>query len=148
VNYLSDILTEPNLKRLLIHSNINELQPFLDDLHPADILEVLRDRDFDKLKVMEKLPIWLMANIFEEMEEEEKEDFLNLFPEVEQYKIVNEMTSDEIADLLSNFEPERITKFLTNIGKEAAKDVRNLLTYEDDTAGGLMASEFVAIMRL
>lgn len=145
VNYLSDILTEPNLKRLLIHSNINELQPFLDDLHPADILEVLRDRDFDKLKVMQKLPIWLMANVFEEMEEEEKEDFLNLFPEVEQYKIVNEMTSDEIADLLSNFEPERITRFLGNIGKEAAKDVKNLLTYEDDTAGGLMASEFVAI---
>ena len=130
---------------MLINSNLNELQQYLEDLHPADILEVLRDKDLDKLKVMLKLPIWLIANVFEEMEEEEKEDFINLFPELEQYKIVNEMTSDEIADLLSNFDPKRITRFLANIGKEAAEDVKELLTYEDDTAGGLMASEFVAI---
>ena len=142
---MSDGLTKLNLKTMLINNNPNELQQYLEDLHPADILEVLRDRDLDKLKVMSKLPTWLIANVFEEMEEEEKEDFINLFPELEQYKIVNEMTSDEIADLLSNFDPKRITRFLANIGKEAAEDVKELLTYEDDTAGGLMASEFVAI---
>src|SRR5665648_900192 len=142
---LSDISTKADLKKFLINSNMNELQPYLEDLHPADILEVLRDGDVDKLKVMEKLPIRLIADVFEEMEEEEKEDFLELFSDLEQYKIVNEMTSDEIADLLSNFEPKRITRFLANIGKEAAEDVKELLTYEDDTAGGLMASEFVAI---
>ena len=142
---MNDALTELDLKKLLIHSDINELQQYLEDIHPADILEVLRDSNLDRLTVMEKLPIWLIANIFEEMEEEEKEDFLNLFSELEQYKIVNEMTSDEIADLLSGFEPERINRFLGHIGKEAAEDVKELLTYEEDTAGGLMASEFVAI---
>ena len=142
---MSDVLANLDLKELLMYSNINELQQYLDDMHPADILEVLRDRELDRLKIMEKLPIWLIANVFEEMEEEEKEDFLNLFSELEQYKIVNEMSSDEIADLLSHLEPERITKFLGNIGKEEAEDVKELLTYEEDTAGGLMASEFVAI---
>ena len=142
---MSDVLTKESLKILLIDSNTNELQQYLEDLHPADILEVLRDRDLNKLEVMEKLPTRLLADVFEEMEEEEKEDFLNLFPEPAQYKIVDEMTSDEIADLLANFEPKRITRFLANIGKEAAEDVKELLTYEDDTAGGLMASEFVAI---
>ena len=144
VKYLRNILTKSDLKKVL-NSNMNELQQYLEGLHPADILEVLRDSDLDKLKVMDKLPIRLIADVFEEMEEEEKEDFLNLFSEPEQYKIVDEMTSDEIADLLSNFEPKRITRFLANIGKEAAEDVKELLTYEDDTAGGLMASEFVAI---
>jgi len=142
---LSDVLTTLDLKELLIYSNIDEIEQYLEDIHPADILEVLRDRDLDKLKIMEKLPIWLIANVFEEMEEEEKEDFLNLFSELEQYKIVHEMSSDEIADLLSNFEPERIIRFLSNIGKEEAEDVKALLNYKDDTAGGLMASEFVAI---
>ncbi len=142
---MNDVLTKDSLKALLIDSNTNELQQYLEDLHPADILEVLRDRDLNKLEIMEKLPTRLLADIFEEMEEEEKEGFLNLFPEPAQYIIVNEMTSDEIADLLSNFEPKRITRFLANIGKEAAEDVKELLTYEDDTAGGLMASEFVAI---
>lgn len=142
---MRDSLTKSDLKTLLLTNKMNELQPYLEDLHPADILEVLRDSDLDKLAVMEKLPIRLIADVFEEMEEEEKEDFLNLFSERDQYKIVDEMTSDEIADLLSNFEPKRITRFLANIGKEAAEDVKELLTYEDDTAGGLMASEFVAI---
>jgi len=142
---LSDGLTKESLKILLIDSNTNELKQYLEDLHPVDILDVLRDRDLNKLEVMEKLPTRLLADVFEEMEDEEKEDFLNLFPEPAQYKIVNEMTSDEIADLLANFEPKRITRFLANIDKEAAEDVKELLTYEDDTAGGLMASEFVAI---
>jgi magnesium transporter len=147
---LSDVLTKSDLnkldlKELLIRSNKNELEQHLEDIHPADILEVLRDKDIDKLNIMEKMPIWLIANVFEEMEEDEKEDFLNLFSELEQYKIVSEMTSDEVADLLSSFEPERIAKFLSNIGKEAAEDVKELLTYEEDTAGGLMASEFIAI---
>jgi len=142
---LRDSLSKSDLKILLVNNNINQLQPYLEDLHPADILEVLRDSDLHKLEVMQKLPIRLIADVFEEMEEEEKEDFLNLFAEPDQFKIVDEMTSDEIADLLSNFEPKRITRFLANIGKEAAEDVKELLTYEDDTAGGLMALEFVAI---
>ncbi|MBC8060274.1 MAG: magnesium transporter [Clostridiaceae bacterium] len=142
---MNEGLTNLDLKKLLIYSNKGELEQYLEDIHPADILEVLRDKELDKLKVMQKLPVWLIANVFEEMEEEEKEDFLNLFSELEQYKIVNEMTSDEIADLLSNLEPERINKFLGNLGKEEAEDVKELLTYEEDTAGGLMASEFVAI---
>ena len=142
---MSDFLTTSDLKKLLIDSNIKELEEYLEDIHPADILEVLRDRDVDRLELMEKFPIWLIANIFEEMEEEEKEDFLILFSELEQYKIVNEMSSDEIADLLSGFEPERIIRFLGHLGKEAAEDVKELLNYEDDTAGGLMAAEFLAI---
>ena len=142
---MRDSLSKSDLKILLVNNNINQLQPYLEDLHPADILEVLRDSDLHKLEVMQKLPIRLIADVFEEMEEEEKEDFLNLFAEPDQFKIVDEMTSDEIADLLSNFEPKRITRFLANIGKEAAEDVKELLTYEDDTAGGLMALEFVAI---
>ncbi|HZK53675.1 MAG TPA: magnesium transporter [Desulfosporosinus sp.] len=145
MKYLRDSLSKSDLKILLVNNNINQLQPYLEDLHPADILEVLRDSDLHKLEVMQKLPIRLIADVFEEMEEEEKEDFLNLFAEPDQFKIVDEMTSDEIADLLSNFEPKRITRFLANIGKEAAEDVKELLTYEDDTAGGLMALEFVAI---
>ena len=142
---MSDGLTKADLKKLLMYSNRDELAEYLDDIHPVDILDVLRDIDLDRLEIMEKLPIEVIANIFEEMEEEEKEDFLNLFSELEQYKIVHEMSSDEIADLLSNFEPERVARFLSNIGKEEAEDVKELLNYEDDTAGGLMASEFVAI---
>ncbi|WP_026884649.1 magnesium transporter [Clostridium akagii] len=142
---MNDVLTNQDLKELLVYSSTEQLEQYLEDIHPADILEVLRDSDIDKLKIMEKLPVWLIANVFEEMEEEEKEDFLNLFSELEQYKIVNEMTSDEIADLLANLEPERIIRFLGHLGKEEAEDVKELLNYEDDTAGGLMASEFLAI---
>lgn len=79
------------------------------------------------------------------MEEEEQTDFLDLFTEIEQYKIFNEMTSDEQSDLLGNLEPEEVDRFLDNINEEDAEDVKELLGYREDTAGGLMATEFVAI---
>ena len=142
---MTKLYDENNLKNLLVNTEKEELQQYLADIHPADILEVLRDEEIDKSVIMKKLPTWMVANLFEEMDDEEKEEFLNLFSNLEQYKIVNEMSSDEITDLLYNLEPERINEFLTNIDKEDAEEVKALLTYDEETAGGLMATEFISI---
>lgn len=142
---MSEVLTENQLRELLINSTKDELEEMFEDLHPADILDVLREKDIHRLELMRKMPNWVLANIFEEMEVEEQEEFLNLFPELDQYKIIHEMSSDEIADLLSNMDPDRVIKYLGNIDKEEAEEVKELLAYEEDTAGGLMATEFVAI---
>lgn len=142
---MSEVLTENELRQLLLSSTTEELEQLFEETHPADILDVLREKDINRLELMRKIPNWMLANVFEEMEEDEQGEFLNLFPELDQYKIINEMSSDEIADLLSNLEPDRVNKFLINIDKEDAEEVKELLSYEEDTAGGLMATEFVAI---
>lgn len=135
-----------NLRELLINTNLKELRELIEEIHPADILDILREiEEQERRIILSKLPHWFLADVFEEMEEQEQTEFLELFTEFEQYKIFNEMTSDEQADLLGNLEPEEVDRFLDNIDEEDAEDVKELLSYEEDTAGGLMATEFIAI---
>lgn len=143
---MENVQVKDTLKELLINTNFKELEELIEGIHPADILDVLRDvEEQERRIILNKLPHWFLADVFEEMEEEEQTDFLDLFTEIEQYKIFNEMTSDEQSDLLGNLEPEEVDRFLDNINEEDAEDVKELLGYREDTAGGLMATEFVAI---
>ncbi|WP_160680331.1 magnesium transporter [Clostridium sp. C8-1-8] len=133
------------LKELLLTQEPNTLEEIFEEIHPVDILDALRDLEDDKYIILKKLPNWLVADIFEEMDEDEQQEALNIFSEIDQFKIINEMSSDEITDLLGNLEPDRVDRFLGNIDKEEAEEVKELLTYEEDTAGGIMATEFIAI---
>ncbi|MDD7796253.1 magnesium transporter [Clostridium sp. 'White wine YQ'] len=133
------------LKERLINLPGNEFLEFIEDIHPADILDVIRESEEEKAYLIKKLPHWLLADVIEEMEEEEKEEFLNLFTDIEQGNIVNEMSSDEITDLLLSVEPDKANKLLEALDKEDQEEVKELLTYQEDTAGGLMATEFIAI---
>jgi magnesium transporter len=133
------------LKELLLTQEPNVLEDIFEEIHPVDILDALRELEDDKYIILKKLPNWLVADIFEEMDEDEQQEALNIFSEIDQFKIINEMSSDEITDLLGNLEPDRVDRFLGNIDKEEAEEVKELLTYEEDTAGGIMATEFIAI---
>ncbi|MBL4930513.1 magnesium transporter [Clostridium paridis] len=138
-------LNTNELKERLMNLAGNEFLELIEDIHPADILDVIRESEEEKAYLIKKLPHWLLADVIEEMEEEEKEEFLNLFTDIEQGNIVNEMSSDEIADLLLSVEPDKANKLLEALDKEDQEEVKELLTYNEDTAGGLMATEFIAI---
>src|SRR5690606_35086368 len=59
-------------------------------------------------------------------------------------EILKEMYSDEAVDILAELPKERAAKLLT-LMKEAGEELKELMAYEEDTSGGLMATEFVAI---
>ncbi|GFP78246.1 magnesium transporter [Clostridium fungisolvens] len=134
-----------DIKEMILTQSLESLEKLLEEVHPVDILDVLRELEDEKYSILKKLPNWLVADIFEEMDEDEQQEALNLFSELDQFKILNEMSSDEITDLLGNLEPDKVDRFLGNIDKEDAEEVKELLTYEEDTAGGIMATEFIAI---
>lgn len=142
---MENINSKQYLRDILFNSKPEDLKDLVEEIHPADILDILREEEEFRGNILEKLPHWIVADIFEEMDEEEQTEFLELLPKSDQYKIFNEMSSDEQADLLSNLEPEEADRFLDNIDEEDAEEVKELMTYEEDTSGGLMATEFVAI---
>ncbi len=142
---MENLNSTEELKISLLSLNEKELSELLEEIHPADILDVLRKEEDVRGEILGRLPHWLVADILEEMDEEEQTEFLELFPELEQYKIFNEMSSDEQADLLSNLEPEEVDRFLDNIDEEDAEEVKELMNYEEDSSGGIMATEFVSI---
>ena len=67
------------------------------------------------------------------------------FSENKQKNIVEEMSSDELTDLLGMLDEEKANKILEKMTDEDARKVRQLLSYDPDTAAGIMATEFVAL---
>lgn len=122
-----------------------ELSRIAFDMHPADILEALDRYDGDRAELISKLPENIIADVIEEAEAEEKYELLELLPERAQKAIVNEMHSDELADMLGNVPPSKADSILKKINSEDAAEVKELLRYNPDTAGGIMATEFISV---
>nr|WP_242977350.1 magnesium transporter [Clostridium fallax] len=135
------------LKKFLLHAPQKELVDAVDDIHPADILDLLHDDEnqYYIKTILQRLPESIVAEIIDEAEDEEKFEILSKFSDSKQRKIVQEMSSDELTDLVGHLDEEQSKKILEKMTQEEAEDVRQLLTYAPDTAGGIMATEFISI---
>lgn len=137
-------------ERLEIIDNIlnwtqQELNEEIEDIHPVDLLEELEHYEGNKKQILNRLPDYYIALMIGELEDEEKYELLSLFSDVREERIISEMASDDLADLLGELEDSVQQKIISKMDKEQADDVTELLTYEEDTAGGLMATEFISI---
>ncbi|MBU5226411.1 magnesium transporter [Clostridium senegalense] len=134
------------LKRLLLYGSQKGIDEIIEDIHPADILDVLHEIEaVDVIKILHRIPEWLIAEVIDEEDDEEKYALLVNFSEKKQKNILKEMSSDEIADLLGSLDEIESKRILDNMPVEEAEDVKQLLTYAPDTAGGIMATEYISI---
>lgn len=130
---------------LILNSPGEQLVEFLEDCHPADLLDAIRRFEGDKKEILIKIPPNIMALVIDQAENKEKYELLSLFPDPIQAQIVNQMSSDELVDLLGSIPPEVARQLLVKIGQENAAEVKELLGYDPTTAGGIMATEFVYV---
>lgn len=142
---MKEELNEKDLLERLLNYTQEELEEKIEDIHPADVLDLLHDNEDDFFKILKRFPDWFIAAILEEEDDEEKYEILKKFSESEQKKILGEMSSDELTDLVGALDEEETRSVLKKINEEDRKDVYKLLSYEPDTAGGIMATEFVSI---
>lgn len=142
---MKEELNEKDLLERLLNYTQEELEEKIEDIHPADVLDLLHDNEDDFFKILKRFPDWFIAAILEEEEDEEKYEILKKFSESEQKKILGEMSSDELTDLVGALDEEETRSVLKKINEEDRKDVYKLLSYDPDTAGGIMATEFVSI---
>lgn len=138
-------LERNELLERILNGTDEEISNLVEDLHPVDILDLLHDNQEEFLEVLKKLPDWLIADIVDEEKDEEKYEILKKFSEAKQKKILEEMSSDELTDLVGALDEEESKNIFKNMNEEDREDVRQLLTYKPDTAGGIMAKEFLAI---
>jgi CBS domain-containing protein len=115
-------------------------------LHPADIAEIVgqlggRDRE----AIFASLDDETAADTLEESTEEVQAQILARLSDERAADILEAMSPDEAADLLADLPEERREQLIAKMEADEAEDVEELLTYEEDTAGGLMTTEFVAI---
>lgn len=134
------------LYELLVHGNDEELNRELEHVHPADILEILHDQEEEEREeILRRLPDALVADLIDEEDDDEKYDILKALSDNQQSEVLKEMASDELTDLVGALDEEELDDVLGRMSQEDREDVEQLLAYEPDTAGGIMATEFVAI---
>ena len=115
-------------------------------LHPADIADIANELSpEDRMAVVEALEAEVAADTVEEMHPNFQATLLNDLDEKKAAALLSNMDPDDAADLLADLSEEKAAALLALMRKKEARDVRQLLKYEEDTAGGIMTTEYVAI---
>jgi magnesium transporter len=118
----------------------------LGEMHPADIAGILEELTREEQKaVIESLDEETAAQALSEIPTKMQAELLESIPPEKAADIVEEMPPDMAADVLQEMPPEASMQVLNDMDKEEASDVRELMAFEEKTAGGLMTTEFVFV---
>jgi magnesium transporter len=120
----------------------------IEDLHPADIAQV-----YDELNIEEARFIHIMldgekaADVLVELEQDDRERFLEVLPgDIIAKQFIDKLDSDDAADVLGELSEEKREEVLSYVENlEQAGDIVDLLSYDEHSAGGLMAKELIKV---
>jgi magnesium transporter len=118
----------------------------LAELHPADLASIIDQLGRrDRAGVLASLDDEAAADAIEEMEPETQVEVLEDLEPERAADILEEMSPDDAADLVADLSDEARTEILALMQREEAAEVTELLGYPEDSAGGIMTTEFVAV---
>ena len=118
----------------------------LSALHPSDIARIINELDpAQRTEVFETLDVETAADVLTEAHPDVQASIVENLEDELAADILEEMEPDEAADILGDISPDRRDDLLEEMEPEEAQDVKELLAYDDETAGGLMTTEYVAI---
>jgi magnesium transporter len=147
-DHAPEVLIE-TLRDLLEGGPREELGAFLTRFHPSDLADLLEELEEDErrevLLALAQAPA-LAAEALAEMEwEEHPEDALASLEPHQIASLVRHLDDDDAADMIGELEPDDRDRVLAALPSLDAGDIRDLLRYDEESAGGLMTTELVAV---
>jgi magnesium transporter len=131
--------------QFLEENNKYDLTALVDSMSSKEIVHLMGHlKREDQMKLLTMLAPENAAEVMEEIPEVQAVEIFEELPETHAAAILDEMESDEQADILKELEIEDAVAILDKMDPEEAADVRKRIDYEDDTAGGLMRTEYIA----
>lgn len=132
------LVEQQNDKELLLH---------LEDLHHADIAEILGELNLDEATyIIKLLDSEKTAEVLMELDEDDREKILDNLSPQEIADELEEMDTDDAADIIAELSEDRKEEVIASIEDQGhAADIKELLSYDEDSAGGLMAKELVKV---
>jgi len=143
---LTDELIE-RVELFIEEENDKELHKLLDEFHYADIAEILDELNLEQaVYVIKFLDSERTSDILMELDEDNREKVLKNLSAKEIAEEVEELDTDDAADIISELPEDRQQAVIAQIEDEEHKaEITELLAYDEDTAGGLMAKELVKV---
>lgn len=138
-------LLAPDIAALLEESPA-DIAAETEEVHPADLADVAELLDRNQLQaLLTALGPARAADVLEYLDEELRTEFLEAITPRQAAELVSQMTPDDRADTLEEISEEHVEEILSEIPTEARQETEKLLSYDPDTAGGLMTTEFVSV---
>ncbi|WP_199082897.1 magnesium transporter [Pedobacter nutrimenti] len=135
------------IKSALSSGNDEHLKAVLGEYHASEIAILFESiTKEDRQRIINLLSVEIASEVISEMHEEAhpEELLLQLHPE-KRTEIVEELDYDDATDIISQLEEHEQKEILGDLSEDDASEIRNLLRYDEDTAGGLMNTEFIRI---
>ena len=135
------------LEQLIQSKNDQQLEVLLNDMHHADIAEVLDELDFEEATYIFKvLDSDKTAEILLELEDDLRENILKRLSPKEIAEELDELETNDAADIIAELSQDIKAEVISELQDvEHAKDIVDLLRYDEDTAGGIMHKELVKV---
>lgn len=136
--------------------NIEELRNLLDNKKFVEVKKILQEmNEYDIASLIEELPSVLLiqtfrllpkdiaVDVFVNMDEEVQRNLISSLTKKESKSIIEDMFTDDAADLFEEMPAIMVTSLLSNVNKETRTEINKLLKYPENSAGSLMATEYI-----
>ena len=136
----------PDLKEMLALEDSEALKEFCEVLHPAVTAEVLEGlQSVDVWRVLDNCSLQRQVEILEFTSLAQQVELVDAVDRERLSRLLEEMSPDDRVDLLSRMDPERVEDLLPLIAQAERNDIRNLLSYPEDSAGSIMTTEYASL---
>lgn len=131
--------TIERIRELLADAQIEPLEEELNSYHSADLADILQElKEDERLDCFKLIDIDKAAEIIEYLSPQLQVELLGAIDEERASKIITMMPHDAAADVLGDMEEDESETYLDKLPQKFSDEVRELLTYNEETAGGLM----------
>ncbi|MDO9578646.1 MAG: magnesium transporter [Candidatus Cloacimonadales bacterium] len=139
-------MTLDQILELLENEQTNELRTNLNQMRPEDIGYIINQLPSDDQRIIFSLLEAEMASeVLPDLRDEVRDNILENINQRRLVKIMDEMDSDEATDIAAELDEAQLKDVLEKIDKEDSEEIKELLVYDEDTAGGLMQKEIISV---
>lgn len=137
-----NLIESDPLRRVKLRITSDKLQ----EMHPADLADIMEKLSpAERQSIVDSLDDETAAEALAELDARLQTQIVEKLDPEKAAEILEEMPPDEAADLLAELSPETSRELLQGMPREDAQEVRKLLKFEENTAGGMMTTEYVVV---
>jgi magnesium transporter len=134
------------VKSAISEKNQKYILKLIEDMRAADLADLIEHLDSDeRLYIFTLMEPEGAGEVLVEIEGPVQESIISELDNEAISEIVQELDSDDAADIVGDLPVDRAKEIIENLEEEVSEEIEKLLPYEEDTAGGIMALEYVAV---